>query len=100
MKRKKLTPQEKKELSYQKDRRYCYGNSPHGARKSVPSRKRSRNRANRRFVNLLWATIKGYVEVEHYDTVDSQTKHKTPNNWQKCPDESLKDNIARKNNRR
>jgi hypothetical protein len=41
------TPQEKKSLSLAKDRRNVYGEAPHGARKSIPLRKKLRNRANR-----------------------------------------------------
>jgi hypothetical protein len=41
------TPQEKKSLSLAKDRRNVYGEAPHGAWKSIPLRKKLRNRANR-----------------------------------------------------
>jgi hypothetical protein len=41
------TPQEKKILSYQKDRRNTYGESTHGARKAIPRRKAWVNRSYR-----------------------------------------------------
>jgi hypothetical protein len=41
------TPQEKKVLSYQKDRRNTYGESVHGARKAIPQRKAWVNRSYR-----------------------------------------------------
>jgi hypothetical protein len=44
---KERTPQEKKSLSLAKDRRNVYGEAPHGARKSIPLKKKLRNRANR-----------------------------------------------------
>jgi len=48
---KKLTPQEKKELSYERDRRNVYGRSPHASRKAIPLHKALRNRANRHLEN-------------------------------------------------
>ncbi len=41
----KKTPQEKKEESYEKDRRSTYGNNAKAARKAVPARKRQRSQA-------------------------------------------------------
>lgn len=45
-----LTPQEKKALSYENDRRNCYGESPHGARKIIPRRKAAQRRGYRHAV--------------------------------------------------
>lgn len=41
------SPQQKKRISLRKDRRNAYGESPHGARKSIPKNKRIRARKER-----------------------------------------------------
>jgi hypothetical protein len=48
--RRPRTPQEKKALSLQRDCRNTYGQDDKSARKGIPLRKRSVNRANRRTV--------------------------------------------------
>lgn len=47
-KRKRLTPQEKKALSLQRDRRNVYGEAPHAARRAIPLRKRKEARRLRK----------------------------------------------------
>ena len=46
--RRRLSPQEKKELSLQKDRRNAYGENDKASRKNIPRAKARVNRANRR----------------------------------------------------
>jgi hypothetical protein len=48
------SPQEKKRLSYEKDRRDTYGENNKGSRKSVPKSKALGNRALRRAGNGAW----------------------------------------------
>jgi hypothetical protein len=50
------TPQEKKRLSYERDRRNCYGNNDKAARVAVPRRKREVNRRYRRGVTAAIAS--------------------------------------------
>ncbi len=97
---KRLTPQEKKALSYEQDRRNCYGESPHGARKSIPLRKALRNRANRRYQNQqLEMSGVGFNE-EVADAVESQTRHRAPKRWKKYPDAPLGEVVLQKRKER
>lgn len=89
MNMKRLTPQEKKVLSYERDRRNCYGESPHAARKSIPLRKALRNRANRRYENQQLDVIGVEFNEEVADAVESQMKHRAPKNWKKYRDSPL-----------
>ncbi len=41
------SPQEKKQLSYEQDRRNVYGENDKSSRKAIPFRKRAVNKANR-----------------------------------------------------
>ncbi len=45
------TPQDKKRASLARDRRNAYGESPHGARKSIPRNKALSRQAARRAAN-------------------------------------------------
>ena len=97
---KKRTPQEKKKLSYDRDRRNVYGEAPHAARKSIPLRKALRNRANRHYANqqLTYDGI-GFDE-EIADQIGSRIKHKVAQEWEKHPDAPLGEVIAEKSRKR
>jgi hypothetical protein len=83
------TPQEKKSLSLKKDRRNTYGESPHGARKSIPLQKRLRNRANRHHQEGQLPTLPGQLDVDEADKVESAIFSKAPKRWRKVPDSPL-----------
>jgi hypothetical protein len=93
---KQRTPQEKKKLSYERDRRNCYGESPHGARKSIPLRKALRNRANRHSQNQQLIITGLSVNEEMADQLESQMHHRAPINWKKFPDSPLKEVLTKK----
>ena len=97
---KRRTPQEKKELSYERDRRNCYGESPHAARKSIPLRKAVRNRANRHLQNQPLNITGCSVSEELADYLESQIHHHSPARWEKHPDAPLKEIVARKREER
>lgn len=97
---KALTPQEKKELSYQKDRRNCYGESPHGARKAIPLNKRLRNCANRKYAEQQLALSGVAVDDEQLEQAEDRLYQKAPKVWSKTPDETLKEAVAHKHQRR
>ncbi|GAA2117829.1 hypothetical protein [Actinomadura alba] len=80
------TPQEKKRLSYTKDRRPNYGNSDKAARTSVPARKRQVNRANRHRAqqDLLAAT--GRPDAETAYAAEERLASRRPKTWKKWPD--------------
>jgi hypothetical protein len=94
---KQRTPQEKKGLSYERDRRNCYGESPHAARKSIPLRKALRNRANQ---NQQLSITGHSVNEEMADQLESQMHHRAPVNWKKFPDAPLKEVLTRKHEER
>lgn len=91
----RLTPQEKKRLSYERDRRNDYGESPHAARKSIPLRKALSHRANRHYQNQPLKRLSGYSpDEEQADFAESQIYHCLPNDWQKSPDAPLGERVA------
>ena len=93
---KQRTPQEKNQLSYQRDRRNCYGENPHAARKAIPLRKALRNRANRHDQNQQ-LKITGYAANEALgDQLESQVHHQAPREWKKFPDAPLGETVAKK----
>ena len=96
----KRTPQEKKALSYQRDRRNSYGESPHGARKSIPKQKALRNRANRHEQNRPLNLLGHALSEDVADEVESRIHHRAPREWQKYPDAPLAEVISRKQNNR
>jgi len=96
----KRTPHEKKELSYERDRRNVYGESPHAGRKAIPLRKALRNRANRRLANQELAIQGPTPSDDISDAVESGINQKAPKNWNKTPDAPLGKVLAEKSRRR
>ncbi|HEV8429520.1 MAG TPA: hypothetical protein VGQ41_16590 [Pyrinomonadaceae bacterium] len=97
---KKRTPQEKKKLSYDRDRRNVYGEAPHAARKNIPLRKALRNRANRHHANQQLAYDGIGFDEELADQIESRIKHKPAQEWEKYPDAPLGQVIAEKSRKR
>lgn len=93
---KRRTPQEKKSLSYERDRRNCYGNAPHAARKAIPLRKALRNRANRHRQNQPLKYVGPMPDVALADEIESLLYHRPPCEWKKYPDAPLSEVIAKK----
>ncbi len=85
----KRTPQEKKQLSLSKDRRYSYGESPHSARKSIPLNKRLRNRANRKMQEQVLTVAVSQTDDETLEKIENRLNHKAPKVWEKYPDQPL-----------
>lgn len=80
MPNKRLTPQEKKVLSYQKDCQNSYGENDKGSRKSIPKRKAL---ANRKIRLSGKADLKAEVDGrESRGRLDQAIKTK----WKKVPD--------------
>jgi hypothetical protein len=73
-----LTPQEKKALSYAKDRRNTYGENAKASRKSIPLSKARAQRAVRR-------SDKVAIEASVEDVALTRPKPK----WKKTPDKPL-----------
>jgi hypothetical protein len=94
------TPQEKKRLSLQKDRRNVYGEAPHATRKSIPLRKKLRNRANRHQQESQLPAGPLCVGAGAADEIESGMRRRTPQIWKKSPDAPLGEVIAKKQWRR
>jgi hypothetical protein len=93
---KKLTPQEKKELSYERDRRNVYGRSPHASRKAIPLHKALRNRANRHLENQQVDYLGPALDEDFADELESLIHHRAPKEWEKYPDTPLREVVAKK----
>jgi hypothetical protein len=94
------TPQEKKALSLRRDRRNVYGESPHGARKTIPHRKKLRNRANRHQEESKLPSAPVPFEQEQAEEIESSVRRKAPKRWDKVPDAALGSVIAVHHQRR
>ncbi|HEV7643485.1 MAG TPA: hypothetical protein VGO50_06015 [Pyrinomonadaceae bacterium] len=85
----KRTPQEKKELSYAKDRRNTYGESDKGSRKTIPANKARVNRLYRRKVNDVLQAAPELAEPEVVDAVEHKVASVKRKVWKKSPDTPL-----------
>ena len=94
------TPQEKKTLSYERDRRNVYGEAPHGARKNIPLRKALRNRANRHYENQQVGYKGPAPDDDLADELESSIYRRVPQEWEKYPDAPLGEVIAKKSKKR
>ncbi len=96
----KRTPQQKKELSYKRDRRNVYGEAPHAARKAIPLHKALRNRANRHVANQALDYQGPAPDGDLADELESRMHHRAPQEWEKSPDAPLAEVVAKKARKR
>jgi hypothetical protein len=96
----RCTPQEKKRLSLKKDRRNVFGEAPHGARKSIPLRKKLANRANRHQQEARLPSGPLALDADQADEIESAVRAKAPMVWEKYPDAPLGEVIAEKQRKR
>ena len=92
----KRTPQEKKKLSYERDRRNVYGNSPQAARKAIPLRKALRNRANRKLAKQEIAVQTLVPSGNLGEEIEARLDIKAPKAWIKDRDAPLGKVVADK----
>src|SRR2546430_3118702 len=97
---KKRTTQEKKELSYERDRRNVYGRSPHASRKLIPLNKALRNRANRHVANQALAYQGPAPDEDLANELESRLHEPASQEWEKYPDAPLGEVIANKSRKR
>ncbi|MCO5986376.1 hypothetical protein NE235_09680 [Actinoallomurus spadix] len=83
------TPQEKKRLSYAKDRRGSSGYSFKPARRWVPARKRRANRVNRRRARRDLLAAKGRPDADAAYAAEERLLARRPEYWQKPPEMPL-----------
>jgi hypothetical protein len=88
--KKRLSPQEKKLLSYSKDRRNFYGENDKSSRKNIARNKRNRHRSERQRGQQQLSGALGMVdEGVETDLDDRLTRTRRGSRWRKSPDEQL-----------
>lgn len=83
------TPQEKKRLSYARDRRNAYGESSGASRKSIPLRKKKGRRAYRKATNQLLPKGLAASALRDDTSIEAKINSVTRNPWRKWPDVPL-----------
>lgn len=91
------SPQDKKELSYSRDRRNCFGENDKGSRKSIRKNKRSSEHALRSKVQRL-RSLGGFdFDVDLAMNAENEflnsSKLTRLRGFRKLPDQSLKEHI-------
>ena len=94
------TPQEKKRLSYAKDRRNTFGENSKASRKAIPLRKAHGIRAERHSQDMRLAQSLGTVGIDALEAVENDVRATPPRVWKKYPDKPLGTFVARKLARR
>jgi hypothetical protein len=83
------SPQEKKRLSYERDRRNDYGENDKSSRKNIPRSKRAPHRANRRLASTLLQAAVGVPDPDLEDAAEQRLLGKRPKSWRKWRDAPL-----------
>ena len=92
---KRLDPQQKKALSYKRDRRNDYGQNDKASRRLIPLRKRKVARAYRKLANQELPKNLLALEPDEADEIDARVRTARPRIWwRKTPDIPLGDFIA------
>ncbi|MFC4930734.1 hypothetical protein [Massilia sp. GCM10023247] len=93
------TPQEKKRLSYEKDRRNTYGENSKASRKGIPLAKARANRAERHKQDHVLATAVGVEDNDALAAVENLVRNTEPRYWRKSPDTPLGQVLDRRANK-
>ena len=94
------SPQQKKQLSYDKDRRNTYGENDKASRKAIRRNKRGVNRANRHHDRQTLSRSTRVCDSDLEGRVDLGLNSRMPKRWRKSADETLRRVVARKLRRR
>jgi hypothetical protein len=90
------TPQEKKRLSYSKDRRNTYGENSKASRKGIPLSKALDIRSERHLQNQLLTAALSFQDQDKLAHIEVQVRGTKPRQWRKSPDEPLGAVLAQK----
>jgi hypothetical protein len=93
------SPQEKKRLSYERDRRNTVGENDKASRKNIPLRKRLRAPAPRHKLNQQLADGLKLGGLDEGDHIEAEVAPAKPRSWRKIPDTPLGDYLARRRSR-
>jgi hypothetical protein len=88
------TPQEKKRLSYAKDRRNVYRENSKASRKGIPLAKARANRAHAQDHLLSQALVS--AGADQLTSVETEVRGTKPREWRKTPDKPLGEALARR----
>jgi hypothetical protein len=94
------TPQDKKRLSYARDRRNTYGENSKSSRKNIPRSKAQSIRADRHAQDKLLAKAVTASEPDDLASVELQVRTVAPRQWKKSPDKPLGDMLERRRQRK
>jgi hypothetical protein len=98
------TPQQKKRLSYEHDRRNTYGENQKSSRKNIPKSKQRSHQEERRSVRQTLVAAEGGIADEVVDEAQSRVlrtgRIKKLKAFRKSPDRPLGDVIERRLRRR
>ncbi|WP_431955590.1 hypothetical protein [Nocardia lijiangensis] len=94
------SPQEKKALSYVRDRRNDYGENDKSSRKNIPRTKRILNRVDRRCDREIITATGGHVDLEAAEQAELELRTRkskwSATGWRKRPDTPLGEVVAHK----
>ena len=93
--RRSKSPQEKKVLSLEKDRRNAYGANDKASRKRIPRAKAYVNRANRRADTVALTEATGVPDEAIDSAAEDAVEGRRRKVWRKWPDERLGRKVAR-----
>ena len=96
--KKSRSPQEKKLLTYKKDRRNTYGERGSHSRHAIAAHKARDHRVYRRQVNQILS--ENEIHQDFWEEMDVEAKSVSESNWRKSPDEPLAKVVRRKLERR
>lgn len=83
---KRRSPQEKKALSYAKDRRNVYGENDKSSRKNLPRKRARVHRANRHSAHQVLLEATGAVDADRSEAVEQRLQGRRPRRFRKWPD--------------
>lgn len=95
-----MTPQEKKRISYAKDRRNTYGENNKSSRKNIPLSKALDIRSERHAQDQALAKVLQATEPDQLDVIENEVRSTKHRQWKKSPDSSLGQVLARRAIRR
>ena len=90
------SPQEKKLLSYAKDRRNTFGENSKASRKGIPLAKARANRVERHAQDHLLSQAVAVTSEEALIAVEVAVRSTKPRQWRKSPDMPLSKYLARR----
>ena len=89
-------PQEKKQLSYERDRRNCHGEHSKGSRKLIPLRKTKARKAQRRATTATLSAVPRSTDLLEDDSPENRIRGFHHKRWRKVPDVPLGVAVAAK----